>query len=231
MVPFPIPFCPFPITHYPFPITHPPFGIVRSHAYVGKRTERTGKADYLFACRYPQQTMEVDHERKSIARNEYFIGNYGPHALRTAFGHRADPVRDRIRRLDAQPLIALQVRAHKQGRPDRESDQGVAFLERTGATESAPYSAVVFIRSCKLDHVVHAMASNRSGPRTTPPGTGCVRWHTDAQSDWLYPRSVKATTFKTPWRRHALRSDERPQRTCRLVLPAPKVNQRRETRQ
>ena len=71
--------------------------------------------------------MEVGHERKSIARNEYFIGNYGPHALRTAAGHRADPVRDRIRRLDAQPLIAPQVRAHKHGRPDRKSGSGCHF--------------------------------------------------------------------------------------------------------
>lgn len=134
---------------FPFPIAHSPFGLVRSHAYVGKRTERYDGADYLSISRYSLHSMEVDYERESVAWTEFVLADGGPHALRTAVGHRANPVRDRIRRLDVQPLIAPQVRAHKHGRPDRESDPGVAF----GANRSNRECA---LQCCSVDTTIQA---------------------------------------------------------------------------
>ena len=92
----------------------------------------------------------MDHERKSIARNEYFIGNYGPHALRTAVGHRADPVRGRVRRLGAQHLIAQQISTHKlYRRPVRESDRGVSLLRRMSDAGTEPCAVPFKTRAIK----------------------------------------------------------------------------------
>ena len=106
------------------------------------------------------------------------LGEGGPHALRTALGHRANPVRDRIRRLGAQPLISPQVRTHKHRRPDRVRDRGVAF----GANRS---NWEYTLQGCSVNTIMQA-GSRRSGDGVEPlgrasglPGTVCVRWHTD----------------------------------------------------
>ena len=128
--------------------------------------------------------MEVDYERESDAWTEFVLGEGGPHALRTALGHRADPVCGRIRCLGAQPLISPQVRTHKHRRPDRKRDRGVAF----GANRSNREYA---LQSCSVYTIMQA-GSRRSGDGVEPlgranelPGTGCVRWHTDEQFNSL----------------------------------------------